>query len=40
MSESTSQATDYRQMWADLGLDLVKHDALLGALGPLYQGPT
>jgi len=38
MSESTSQATDYRRMWADLGLDLAKHDALLGALGALYQG--
>jgi len=32
--ESTS---DYRRMWADLGLDLDKHDALLGALGQNYQ---
>lgn len=30
-------ASDYRQMWADLGLDLAKHDALLGALGEMYQ---
>jgi len=29
-------APDYRQMWADLGLDLVSHDALLGAVGQLY----
>ncbi len=29
--------TDYRPMWADLGLDLEKHDALLAALGAGYQ---
>jgi benzoyl-CoA reductase/2-hydroxyglutaryl-CoA dehydratase subunit BcrC/BadD/HgdB len=28
---------DYRSMWADLGLDLDKHDALLGVLGKAYQ---
>jgi len=28
---------DYRSMWADLGLDLVAHDALLGVLGQAYQ---
>jgi benzoyl-CoA reductase/2-hydroxyglutaryl-CoA dehydratase subunit BcrC/BadD/HgdB len=32
----TDAATDYRAMWADLGLDLEKHDALLGALGQMY----
>lgn len=30
-------AEDYRQMWADLGLDLPAHDALLAALGQGYQ---
>jgi benzoyl-CoA reductase/2-hydroxyglutaryl-CoA dehydratase subunit BcrC/BadD/HgdB len=29
-------ATDYRPMWAELGLDLEKHDALLGVLGQVY----
>ena len=29
--------TDNRQMWADLGIDLEPHDALLNALGPIYQ---
>lgn len=29
-------APDYRQMWADLGLDLDAHDALLAAVGGLY----
>ena len=29
--------TDYRQMWADLGLDLEAHDALLGTLGNVYR---
>lgn len=29
-------ATDYRQMWTELGLDLPSHDALLGAVGQLY----
>ena len=29
--------TDYRQMWTDLGIDLERHDALLGALPPIYQ---
>ena len=28
---------DYRSMWADLGLDLAAHDALLGVLGQAYQ---
>ena len=27
---------DYRSMWADLGLDLAAHDALLGVLGQAY----
>ncbi len=31
-----TEATDYRPMWAELGLDLDKHDALLGALGRIY----
>ena len=30
-------AESYTQMWSDLGLDLEAHDALLGALGQLYQ---
>ena len=34
---SDDSATNYRQMWADLGLDLEKHDVLLGALGAMYQ---
>jgi len=29
--------SEYRQMWADLGLDLDKHDALLAVLGQAYQ---
>ncbi len=28
---------DYRSMWADLGLDLEAHDALLAVLGQAYQ---
>ena len=28
---------DYRSMWAELGLDLAAHDALLGVLGQAYQ---
>lgn len=28
---------DYRPMWADLGLDLAAHDALLCVLGQAYQ---
>jgi benzoyl-CoA reductase/2-hydroxyglutaryl-CoA dehydratase subunit BcrC/BadD/HgdB len=28
---------EYRQMWADLGLDLDAHDALLGVLGNAYH---
>lgn len=28
---------DYRKMWADLGLDLEAHDALLAILGKAYQ---
>jgi activator of 2-hydroxyglutaryl-CoA dehydratase len=28
---------DYRSMWADLGLDLEAHDALLDVLGKAYQ---
>jgi benzoyl-CoA reductase/2-hydroxyglutaryl-CoA dehydratase subunit BcrC/BadD/HgdB len=31
-----SEATDYRPMWAELGLDLEKHDALLSVLGKAY----
>lgn len=27
---------DYRPMWEELGLDLPMHDALLGAVGPMY----
>lgn len=30
-------AEDYRSMWADLGLDLGAHDALLAVLGQAYQ---
>lgn len=30
-------AEDYRSMWAELGLDLDAHDALLGVLGNAYQ---
>ncbi len=33
----SAPATDYRSMWSDLGLDLEKHDALLGVLGQAYQ---
>jgi benzoyl-CoA reductase/2-hydroxyglutaryl-CoA dehydratase subunit BcrC/BadD/HgdB len=29
---------DYRSMWAELGLDLEKHDILLGALPGMYEG--
>ncbi len=29
-------APDYRQMWADLGLDLESHDVLLEAVGGMY----
>jgi len=29
--------TDNRQMWADLGIDLKRHDVLLNALGPIYK---
>ncbi|HSN54188.1 MAG TPA: double-cubane-cluster-containing anaerobic reductase [Candidatus Sulfomarinibacteraceae bacterium] len=31
-----SDTPDYRPMWTELGLDLDKHDALLGVLGRLY----
>jgi len=31
-----SETIDYRPMWAELGLDLDKHDALLSALGQAY----
>ena len=31
-----SEATDYRPMWAELGLDLEKHDALLRVLGQAH----
>jgi len=31
-------AEDDRSMWADLGLDLDAHDALLWVLGKAYQG--
>jgi benzoyl-CoA reductase/2-hydroxyglutaryl-CoA dehydratase subunit BcrC/BadD/HgdB len=30
-------ATDYRQMWTDLGLDLKSHDCLLEAVGGMYE---
>ena len=30
--------TDYRSMWTELGLDLEKHDILLGALPGMYEG--
>jgi len=30
-------SADYRSMWADLGLDLAAHDALLGVLGEAYR---
>ncbi len=33
----STNLTDNRAMWAHLGLDLDKHDALLQALGSLYQ---
>lgn len=33
----TREIPDYRSMWAQLGLDLDKHDALLGVLGEAYQ---
>ena len=29
--------TDYRQMWADLGIDLKRHDVLLNALPPIFK---
>jgi len=31
-----TEKIDYRPMWAELGLDLKKHDALLNALGQTY----
>lgn len=31
-----TEAPDYRPMWADLGMDLAKHDALLSVLGQAY----
>lgn len=31
-------STDYRQMWANLGLDLEAHDGLMSVLGNAYQG--
>ncbi|MCP4197539.1 MAG: 2-hydroxyacyl-CoA dehydratase [Proteobacteria bacterium] len=31
-----SETTDYRPMWAQLGLDLEKHDVLMGVLGQAY----
>lgn len=33
----SAAATEYRTMWEQLGLDLPKHDALLEALGGMYQ---
>ncbi|MGV8084534.1 MAG: double-cubane-cluster-containing anaerobic reductase [Coriobacteriia bacterium] len=32
-----SDPTDYHPLWSDLGLDLDAHDALLGAVGQLFQ---
>ena len=29
--------TDYRQMWADLGIDLDRHDILLNALPAAFK---
>jgi len=29
--------TDYTQMWTDLGIDLKRHDVLLGALSSIYE---
>ena len=29
--------SDYRRMWADLGLNMPSHDALMAALPALYQ---
>ncbi len=29
--------TDYRQMWAELGIDLDRHDELLNAIAPIYE---
>lgn len=29
--------SDYKQMWSELGLDLVAHDALLSILGGAYR---
>jgi benzoyl-CoA reductase/2-hydroxyglutaryl-CoA dehydratase subunit BcrC/BadD/HgdB len=29
--------TDNKEMWAELGIDLKPHDALLNALGPIFQ---
>jgi benzoyl-CoA reductase/2-hydroxyglutaryl-CoA dehydratase subunit BcrC/BadD/HgdB len=34
--EVMSEATDYRPMWVELGLDLEKHDVLMGVLGQAY----
>jgi predicted CoA-substrate-specific enzyme activase len=36
-SQLLTISEDYRSMWADLGLDLEAHDALLGVLGQTYQ---
>lgn len=33
----TQTTTDYRAMWAELGLDLKAHDALLAAIPTLYE---
>lgn len=33
-----SDPIDYHPLWNDLGLDLDAHDALLGAVGQLFQG--
>ena len=34
----SDQAVDYHPMWAELGLDLPMHDALLEAVGGMYGG--
>lgn len=34
--KTMKEETDYRPMWSELGLDLEKHDALLGVLGKSY----
>jgi benzoyl-CoA reductase/2-hydroxyglutaryl-CoA dehydratase subunit BcrC/BadD/HgdB len=37
IKELDTMSEDYRSMWADLGLDLEAHDALLNVLGQAYK---